>query len=50
MNDELDTDAQLEIGHVSLMDTVGLSKLLVVNRVTVRAAEAADRLIRAIAA
>ncbi len=60
MNAELETDAQLEIGHVLFMDIVGFSKLLVdqqtecshwLNQIVrnteqFRAAEAAGRLIR----
>ena len=60
MNAELETDAQLEIGHVLFMDIVGFSKLLVnqqtecshrLNQIVrnteqFRAAEGAGRLIR----
>jgi TolB-like protein len=60
MPDELETDAQLEIGHVLFMDIVGFSKLLVdeqtncsrrLNQIArntdqFRAAEAEDKLIR----
>ena len=60
MSAELESDAQLEIGHVLFMDIVGFSKLLldeqgkasrrlnqiVRNTDQFRAAEAADKLIR----
>ena len=60
MNDELEADSQLEVGHVLFVDIVGFSKLLVdqqtecshrLNQIVrnteqFRAAEAADRLIR----
>src|SRR6266705_750045 len=60
MSAELESDAQLEIGHVLFMDIVGFSKLMVdqqsdcsqrLNQIVrnteqFRAAEAADRLIR----
>ena len=60
MNAELESDAQLEIGHVLFMDIVGFSKLLVdeqsdasqrLNQIVrnteqFRTAEAADKLIR----